>query len=50
MFPGTKLESMKKSCNPLIDYCEMKRQLVISKLRRENSELQWGMGGSFQFR
>lgn len=44
MFPGTKLETMKKSCNPLIDSCEMKYELVISKLRLEDSELQWGMG------
>lgn len=44
MFPGTKSETMKKSCNPLIDSCEMKWQLVISKLRIEYSELQWGKG------
>lgn len=44
MFPGIKFKTVKKSCNPLIDFGKMEWQLVISKLRLEYSELQWGNG------
>lgn len=50
IFPGIKFKTMKKSCNPLIDFGKIEWQLVIPKLRLEYSELWWGTGGSFQVR